>query len=602
MATLAEYLLNEQLPEKYKVKGEVTKSRLKNAMTRFAKEEPGKYPEAITNIKKIGDQIATYDGISVGLDDIAPQYTERNRLIRGAVNDLRDSKNIKDFRNKLLKIQEKGISLAKQQPGSLGLMVSSGGRGNPAQLMKAVVSPLTVKDNTGQPYPYLIKNSYSEGLTPAEYWIASNEARQEVIRGQLSTATPGDMSKQISSTLNHVQITKPDCGTSNGIPMSVADAQTLDRYLAKDADGFKRNTLITPEVLRGLKKKKYTEVVVRSPLTCLENPGVCQKCYGLNEKGQEHGLGTHVGLRSAQALAEPLTQMVLSSKHGVSLSKGEDDIGSVEGVRQLLEIPRSFKQEAELAKTDGTVKEIITAPQGGNYIYINDMRHYAGPNLDINVKKGQKVYAGDSLTSGMVNPRDLVQHKGLGTGRNYMVNKMYDLYKSDGVDIDKRHLEILAKENLNWAKINEPDDEGNYVPGDIVNYNVLKHKLKSGSKKVKVNNDIMGDYLGDDALYFTAGTRVTPSVYKALKSHKIKEVNVTGKKPDYEPIAKPIEQIPLLSPDWVRRLGHRRLKDTLLEGAAYGHKSPITGSSPYPAMLYNPNFATNLPDPEEVEY
>lgn len=605
MATLAEYLLNEALPSKYKVRGELNKKDLKSKMTSFAKEDPSKYPEAITALKHIGDQIATYEGISVGLDDIAPQYKERDSLLSWAKKELKKSKTEKEFSQKLLKIQQKGLELAKQHPGTFGLMVNSGGRGNAAQLMKSVVSPLTVKDNAGNPYPYLITKSYAEGLSPAEHWIADNEARQEVIRGQLSTATPGDMSKQINATLNNVLITKTDCGTTNGIPAKTDDPQAIDRYLARDADGFKRNTLITDSVLRLLKSKRISEIVVRSPMTCLESPGVCQMCYGLNEKGQAPSMGTAIGLRSAQALSEPLTQMVLSSKHGVTLSKGEDDIRSVEGVRQLIEIPKSFKQEAVLAKVDGIIRKIEEAPQGGKNVYIGNQLHYIIPTLEVQVKEGENVYEGDPLSSGIVNPKDLVKHKGLGTGRNYLVNKMYNLYKNDGVDIDKRHLEILAKQNLNWVKITDPDFEGKYLPGDVVTYNVLKQHLKEDGKKQKVTKDVIGDYLADDVLYFTAGTRITPDVFSALKHYKIPTISITNKKPTFENIVKPIDQIPLLGSDWVSRLGHRRLKDTILQGAMYNMKSPLKGTAPYPSLIYGSNFGNfgeNTDEPGDIEY
>lgn len=591
MTTLASYLLNQELPEKYQIRGEVTKKNLKEKMIAFAKEDPEKYIKAIARIKKLGDSIALYDGISVGLEDITPEYNKRDALLDPAESEIKRLKDKNEIKKKLLDVQSKGEKLSLEHPGTMGMMARSGGRGNASQIMKAIVSPITVKDDNGEPYPYLIKSNYAEGLTPAEYWLTAGEARKEVIRGQLSTAIPGDLSKQITATLNDVSITKPDCGTRNGIPMKTDDPQISDRYMAVGEGGYLRNTLITPEVMRSLQRKGIDEIIVRSPMTCLENPGVCQKCFGLSEKGRLQSLGTHIGIRSAQALAEPLTQMVLSSKHGVTLSKGERDTPSVEGVRQILEIPKSFKNKSVLSETNGVVTRITKAPQGGSYIHIDEDKYYADPKANIEVNVGDVVSKGDPLTSGIINPKELIDQKGLGIGRNYVVNTMYNFYKKDGVDIDKRHLELLARQNYNWVKITDPDSEGRYIPGDIVNYNILRNHLDSDSNKVSVTPKIIGEYLGNNVLFYTAGTEITPTVYNSLKKYDIKKVEITNKKPQYEYIVKPLEQIPLMSQDWIRRLGHRRLKDTILNGAAYGYKSPFVGGAPAVNMLYNPDKA-----------
>ena len=238
-------------------------------------------------------------------------------------------------------------------------------------------------------------------------------------------------------------VTTPDCGTLNGVTMDAKDPHVIDRFLAKDHGAFKVGTLVAPQVAQKLDEP----ILVRSPMTCEAPHGVCQKCQGLDATGKLQTLGVNVGMRAAQALAEPLTQFALNAKHGGRLATAADakKLEGIKGVRQVLEVPQSFLHKATLADHDGEVSKIEDAPQGGRYVWVGDTRHYVPPSLAVIATPGQRVEAGDVLSDGVPRPDEVVQHKGLGVGRRYLVDTLHDIYKRAGADVDKRHLETLAR-------------------------------------------------------------------------------------------------------------------------------------------------------------
>lgn len=589
---LGTILVNDIFPEEYRNKGPLTKKNLHDILASIAKKYPDQYPQIVTKLKHLGDELATLEGISVGLDDIEPDYAARDQIMKPASAAFKAAKTRVEKIKVLGDAQDKILNYTKSHPGSLTEMARSGGRGNFAQLMRIVGSPVLATDEKELPIPWLITKSYAEGLKPSELWVAGSEARVNAIKSNLSVTQPGDLSKIMINNMSDKLITVPDCGTHNGISMSSFDHHVVDRYLAKDTGTYKRNTLITPRLSQEL-HKTHPMIIVRSPMTCEAHNGVCQKCHGLDSYGNHPTIGINVGLRAAQSLAEPLTQLALNAKHGGRISTREIDTSptGITGLRQLIEIPGSFLYKATLADEDGTVTKIDKAPQGGTYVWVNDKRHYIIPDLHPVVKVNQKLEAGDALSDGVPKPDEVVKHKGLGIGRQYMVDTLHKLYTKAGNDIDKRHLEILAKSLLNHVEIQESHDDHDheFLKGDIVNYNKYLSAMSASQKNMALD-DAHGETLSNNTLHFTAGTRLTPSVIEALKKQNIKNVNISTNGPKVEFIMRPATRSPLMNPDWMARLGHRYLKDTILSGAARGDKSDLHGYHPVPAYARGAEF------------
>jgi len=586
--TFGQFLVNDALPKDLQASGPVNKSDLYDKLYTMAKRDTKDAADRIDRLRVLGHELATTEGLSVGLDDITPD-PRKDEIVKPLMSRIKKITNDDKRRSLILSAENKLLDITKKHQGSMGEMVRSGGRGKPIQLMRTVNTSLFAKDPiTNEVTPWLIPRGFSEGLKPSEDWITSAESRTNLINSNLSVTEPGALSKVLVNNMNDKMILSEDCGTRNGIMMNTDDPNIVDRFLARAEGGFSAKTLITPQVATKLRAKRKT-VMVRSPMTCEHNDGICQMCQGLNEKGQLHTLGTNVGVRSAQALAEPITQFTISAKHGVrGTSSDKKKVEGLVGLKQMLEIPKSFINKATLSNATGKVENIEKAPQGGYNVFVGNTKHYVSPGLSPVVRTGQTVSPGDALSDGIPKPDEVVKYKGLGAGRKYMVDQLHDIYKSRGLDVDKRHLEILARSQLNNVRIEE-DQEDRFKPGEVVNYTTLMKTLSDDVKDVPVK-EARDNVLAQNYMHYTAGTPVTPQVQDDLEKNNIRVVNVSKRPPQISFVMSPLSRNPLLNPDWMARLGHRYLKESILEGAHTGQYSDIHGTHPVPAYVYGQEF------------
>ena len=584
--SVGHYLINDILPESHRLSGPITNKGLHDHVVGLARSNPAEYVRVISALKHRGDEIATLEGITVGLDDIEPDYKARNAILDPALKRLDQKMERKDREALVIDTQKRLLEHTKQHSGSMTHMALSGARGNPGQLMKIVSSPLaTVNPKKGLD-SVSIRHAYSEGLTPAEYWVSVPEVRANEVQARISVSEPGEMAKVLVANMIGVVVTGTDCGTTNGIRMAVGDGHVIDRF-SQAGHGLARNTLITPRLVQELKSKGVADITVRSPMTCGAHGGVCQHCQGHSEKGQMQGMGTAVGVRAAQALAEPLTQMALSARHGsltVKATKLEPE--GLKGVRQYLEIPKAFKFEAVLAPEAGVVTKIEKAPQGGNYIYLGKQKMYSRPELAITTVVGRHVEHGDALTDGVPHPAKVVAAKGLGAGRAYFVEALHRVYQNEGLNLDKRHLELLAKSEMNHVRLAEVDaNHPEFLKGDIINYNAFRDAYSKDVVSMPLDAAI-GKRLGHEVLHHTVGTPITPGLVRELKGHGIREVLVNKSLPQVEFVMKPFAMNPLLDRDWMARLSHRYLKGSIQQAVHFGETSDIHGTHPVPAYAY----------------
>lgn len=587
VTTVGHYLVNDVMPVGHRVTGPITSKQLHGQLVALAKADPSKYVETIQRLKRRGDEIATHEGISVGLDDIEPDYEARDKILQNTETKLRSLSDPTARQKAIVDAQKELLDLTVKHPGSMTHMATSGARGNPAQLMKIIATPLVANDPKKGPGSFLIGRSYAEGLSPAEYWTTTPEARANNVATVVSVAKPGELAKVMVANLQSKVVTQSDCGTKAGVHLPADNANILDRYVADTSNGLPRNTLITPMIAQTLRAKNAKDVFVRSPMTCAAAQGVCQHCMGLDEKGQHRSIGINVGVRAAQAMTEPLTQMALSSKHAVLTIKEKTlEPSGFKGVLQLLEIPQNFQHEAALSPKTGLVTNVEAAPQGGHFVTVDTVKTYAGPNLTVVVKKGDHVESGDALTNGIPHPAKLVQHKGIGAGRQYFVNALDKVYRSEGVGLDRRHFELLAKTNMNTVRLLDVDDRHpEFLKGEPINYNAF-HKAYSEKTSRKPLDEAVGELLGEEVFHHTVGTKITPSLVSELKARGLREIQVVLGAPRVEFVMKNFAMTPLMDKDWMGRLGHRYLKNSILQGVHQGEESDIHSTHPVPAYAY----------------
>tara|TARA_Y100000592_G_scaffold19371_2_gene29701 strand:- start:4577 stop:6352 length:1776 start_codon:yes stop_codon:yes gene_type:complete len=573
----ADVMLNTALPRDYRVEGDMDTKRLKTTMLRMAKNSPETYKLVVPKIKKLGDEFSTFEGISVGLDDIEPEYKKRDPIINNAKRKLRQAgNNQKQRMGVLLEAQAKLRDITTTHPGDMGMMARSGSRGNTNQLMKMVSSPGIVGDWDGAPIPYLIERGYSEGLSPAEAWIAGDESRAQVIKGQLGTAEPGEMQKVLASVMSEQVIASDDCGTTNGIILESSDPSIQGRYLTT-------GELVTASTAAKLARTK-PKVRVRSPMTCELESGVCQKCMGISNSGKNFAVGVNVGIRAGQSLSEPLTQMILSAKHGVSLVEGDHKTPrGLKAFKQFVEVPKNFFQRAPVSEVDGRVEMVSEAPQGGYDLVISGSKHYIPPNRSLKIKKGSTVRAGDVLASGIPAPDDVIKYKGLGAGRDYLMKSLRRVYSEGGKEVDPRHLELLAKSQLNYVRIDGGSKE--FLPNDIVSISKIRNSFKGKGEEVAISGSV-GKVLTSSVGTHLPGTRITPLIADELRKEGVNKVMATDSKLRISPIMAAATRTPLLNPNWMQRLGYRYQKQTLINAATFGETADLHSHNPIPALAF----------------
>lgn len=260
--------------------------------------------------------------------------------------------------------------------------------------------------------------------------------------------------------------------------------------------------------------------------------------------------------------------------------EGEDQPHGFESLERMFMAPENFKGGAVLTPQDGTVGSVKAAPQGGTYISIDGETIYASPERTVKVKPGDKVYAGDVLTNGVPNPREIMELKGLGEGRRYFTNKMNDILKSEGWGTDRRNLEAFTRSMISRVEITDPDGYRNYRPGDIVDYNILAadYKPRDGAVTEKVDKAI-NKYLEAPVLFYSVGTRITPGIAKELKKYKFDDVTVSDKEPAFS--AKFLRPASVLqsNENWLPRLAGERLRDGLFDAAREEVTDPFDSHS-----------------------
>lgn len=586
--TFGRHLLNDTLPDKYRITGAITKKELKTSMNTLARTDPQLYATTITKLKHRGDELATLEGLSIGLDDITPEYSKREKFMAPLRKSFQRATTDKRRKEVAVEAQDRLTRSVSNHPGSLTLQVKSGARGNTTQYTNMVGGLGYARDPKGGILPWMIEQSYAEGLTPAGYWATTNQSMLDLIKTYTAISEPGELSKKLVSGMADLVITEDDCGTQNGVKLRATSADVIDRYLAVDTGLFRRNTLITP-ILQPKIAKNSASILVRSPMTCEASDGVCQYCQGLDEKGQRHVRGINVGVRAAQAMAEPLTQFALNAKHGGrTLESDKYQVQGISGFRQIIETPKQFINKATLSSQDGKVSKIESAPQGGNFVYVGKDQHYTSPGMGLKVKAGDTVARGDILSEGIPKPDEVVKYKGLGQGRLYMVNTLQDLYKGQGKNLDRRHFELLAKSNLNHVRILE-DPTDHFIKGDIVGYNTLRKELGRNVKQLPLR-DALGETLGKEYHQYAVGTRITPTVIAELQKEGIKEVLTAPRAPSVEFVMKSATNVPKMHEDWIARMSHQGLKPSILRAAHTGEISRLHGTHPVPAYIYGAEF------------
>lgn len=547
--------LNKIMPDpKFHIKKPLTGKRMTDLLTRISKEHPNQFTKIVNAMKDIGNRFSYESGFSIGLEDLKMNYKARDQIFSEAESKIKKTKGdklqaiIDAYSEAAKKLDANLIADKRLKANSLMIMSRSGAKGNIVQIRQILASPVLVKDVNDNIVPVPIKNSYAEGLDLADYWSSMSGARKGMIDRSLQTSIPGAFSKELLNvTVNHV-VTEVDCGTKKGIDVSITDSDIVDRFLARGEKGVgRRNSIVTHFVVKKARLRGLKTLLVRSPLTCEADKGVCQKCYGLSVNGMVPSIGHNVGVEAGQAIAEPATQMTMRTFHtGGAAGVAGGVVSGFTRVSNLLKMPRILKGKATISRVKGTVDSIGESPIGGWTVMVGGEEHYVPAARNLLVKKGNKIGKGDRLSDGPIKPQEILELRGMRATQDYLVDSLKNEYSGQGIQVKRRILETVVRPLTNTARVLHPGGHPTYVPGDFAPLTKLQ----------------------------------------AYNQDKNENGQVT-----YEEIIRGINTAPLMSQDWLTRLNFQRLKDTLIEGPSQGWKTDISSvSAPLAAYAYGPEI------------
>ncbi len=533
--TLGRALFNETLPADYPyIEALADKSKISAIVNDLAERYPKvEVAAALDRIKDAGFHWATRSGVTVALSDIVtppskPEIIGRYEKQAAKVQDQFDKGLTTDAerRQELIEIWNKAtaeVATAMQAnfatDNNINRMVSSGARGNWMQVRQIAGMRGLVSNPKGEIIPRPIVHSYKEGLTVAEYFISTHGARKGLADTALRTADSGYLTRRLVDVSQDVIIREDDCGTSKGLDLTIAapgadgtlvrdvnvENSVYARSLAEDAVDAKGTVIaaagsdIGDVLIETLIAAGVEQVKVRSVLTCESAVGVCAVCYGRSlATGLLVDIGEAVGIIAAQSIGEPGTQLTMRTFHTGGVASADDITQGLPRVTELFEArtPKGASPIAEAAgrvtieDTDRARRIILTPDNGDEPIAYPVLRR-----ATLLIEDGQHVELGQKFHVGNVDPKEVLRVKGVRAVQLEIVDGVQGVYRSQGVPIHDKHIEVIVRQMLRKVTVVDHGDTG-LLPGELVDrlkYNELNRAaLTEGKQTASARQEVMG--------------------------------------------------------------------------------------------------------------
>ncbi len=478
--------------------------------------------DVLDKIKNQGYRYSTVSGITVSvfdaiIPDIKKVYIDQAQAEvdeimkmyrRGKYSDMeRSTAVIKVWNECTQKVSQELKDNLDVMHNPIHMMIDSGARGSTSQLNQLAGMRGLIANTAGQTIEIPIKSNYREGLSVVEYFISSRGARKGLADTALRTADSGYLTRRLVDVSQEVIIRENDCGCTEGLEVSdiYGDEDRMieslterltGRYLLNplvDENGeliMDNEHMMTEADAKRIVAKGYKKVVIRSLLTCEANKGVCKKCYGRNlATGRSVSIGEAVGIIAAQSIGEPGTQLTMRTFHTGGVTTTSDITQGLPRVEELFEA-RKPKTLAILARIGGTVS-FIEGKKGAENIVITGeegREEYTIPyGFRKTVEEGDIVEKGAELTEGSVNPHDILEVLGVEAVHNYLIREVQKTYRTQGVDVNDKHIEVIIRQMMRKVRIIEPGDTA-LLPGSTVD----KSELKAENKAVRERAEAAG--------------------------------------------------------------------------------------------------------------
>ena len=468
-------------------KGAVVKSFLGAIISEcFSRYGTTRTAEILDRVKKFGFTYSTRAGITISVADIFVP-SEKEKLLREA--DAQEDRVLMQFRRGLITEEERynrsidiwtkvNTDLTNTLMTSLDrfnpiyMMANSGARGSVSQISQLAGMRGLMANPSGRIIELPIKSNFREGLSVLEYFISTHGARKGLADTALRTADSGYLTRRLVDVAQDTIVREVDCGMDRGMLVEeLRDGREVIEELYDRINGrisfstlrhpetdevlVGKNQLIDEGIARRIIDAGIRQMWIRSVLTCRTRHGVCINCYGRNlATGKMVEIGEAVGIIAAQSIGEPGTQLTMRTFHTGGVA-GEDITAGLPRIQELFEA-RNPKGQATITEISGTITEIREVKDKREIEVTGEAetKVYTVPfGSRVRVAVEQVVEAGDELTDGSVDPKEMLRVKGLLGVQHYLLREVQRVYRLQGVDIDDKHVEVMIRQMLRKVRI-----------------------------------------------------------------------------------------------------------------------------------------------------
>jgi DNA-directed RNA polymerase subunit beta' len=511
--TLGRALFNEALPPDYAfVDYEVGKKQLgvivNDLAERYTKVEVAASLDAL---KDTGFHWATRSGVTVSIEDVVtpPRKQEildvfeeqaakvQKQFERGLITDDERRQELIEIWTQASNRVAEEMEATFDQDNPIYMMVHSGARGNMMQVRQIAAMRGLVANPKGDIIPRPIKANFREGLSVLEYFISTHGARKGLADTALRTADSGYLTRRLVDVSQDVIIREDDCGTERGLPKRIgqrvpgpgAGSEVVVKADNAETAAYARSAAVevthpdTGAVLatagedlgdvkiNELISAGIEEVKVRSVLTCDAKTGTCAKCYGRSlATGKLVDIGEAVGIIAAQSIGEPGTQLTMRTFHTGGVASADDITQGLPRVVELFEA-RQPKGRAPITEAAGRItieetdraKKVLVTPDDGSEV----QEYPISKRSRLTVGEGDHVEVGQQLTQGTPDPQEVLRILGVRKAQEHLVDEVQQVYRSQGVSIHDKHIEIIVRQMLRRVTVIESGDT-TLLPSDLV--------------------------------------------------------------------------------------------------------------------------------------
>ncbi|QTJ52420.1 DNA-directed RNA polymerase subunit beta' [Dolosigranulum pigrum] len=466
----------------------------------------------LDRMKNLGYKYSTISGITVGIADISaleekPVILEKAHAKVDKINathrrgliteDERYTKVIEVWNQAKDDIQE-ALKTSLDRKNNIFMMSDSGARGNISNFTQLAGMRGLMAAPSGEIMELPITSNFREGLSVLEMFISTHGARKGMTDTALKTADSGYLTRRLVDVAQDVIIREEDCGTKQGLTARAIKVGNevieplIDRIIGRyarvtvrhpetDEVIVRENEIITEDKGRQIVDAGIEEVTIRSVFSCNTQHGVCKHCYGRNlATGREVEVGEAVGTIAAQSIGEPGTQLTMRTFHTGGVA-GDDITQGLPRVQEIFEA-RHPKGQATITEVSGKVADITeNAEERTKVVTIKgevDTRSYEIPiNARMKVEVGDVIERGDPLNEGSIDPKELLAVSDAETLKNYLLQEVQYAYRSQGVEIGDKHVEVMVRQMLRKVRVQDPGDT-DILPGTMIDLHEFKERNK----------------------------------------------------------------------------------------------------------------------------